>query len=115
MIATGALKRRLPTGGWAKGIPRNLSGPLGCVTPRNTPVLRLTSTLPAGAVRAQQAHKRAMKSLESRRGMAIEIFKGLETVREYTGVPIEFYVNFILGESQTLKVTLTPSGLVAIL
>ena len=50
VTATGALKRKLPKGGSANGMPKNLSTLSVVVTPRKTPVLIFTSTLPGGAV-----------------------------------------------------------------
>lgn len=48
VIGTGALKRRLPTGGWAKGIPKNVSVPFGVASPRKVPVFNGTSTVCSG-------------------------------------------------------------------
>jgi len=53
-MATGDLNRRLPTGGTAKGIPKNLSVPFdGDEIPRNIPVLRTTSIDPVAGGAAQ--------------------------------------------------------------
>jgi len=54
VMATGDLNRRLPTGGTAKGIPKNLSVPFdGDEIPRNIPVLRTTSIDPVAGGAAQ--------------------------------------------------------------
>ena len=48
-IGTGALNLRVPTGGWANGIPSHLSVPLDGRTPRNVPDVVWTTGLVGAA------------------------------------------------------------------